>query len=68
MAIYASLTLCTVASLFVGGAAFREQQSGTTSGSAGGKNVEPSTATQKSMIATNSGPRGRRSRRRRARC
>jgi hypothetical protein len=45
MAIYASLTLCTVASLFVGGVAFA-QQTGTTSGSAAGKNVEPSTATQ----------------------
>jgi hypothetical protein len=46
MAIYASLTLCTVAALFVGGVAFA-QQTGTTSGSAAGKNVEPSTATQK---------------------
>lgn len=46
MAIHASLTLCTVASLFVGGVAFA-QQSGTTTGPAAGKNVEPSTATQK---------------------
>jgi hypothetical protein len=46
MAIRASLTLCTVASLFVGGVAFA-QQTGTTSGSAAGKNVEPSTATEK---------------------
>jgi hypothetical protein len=50
MAIRASLTLCTVASLFVGGVAFA-QQTGTTSGPAtgpaAGKNVEPSTATQK---------------------
>ncbi|MGI8570117.1 MAG: hypothetical protein ACR2KT_14205 [Methylocella sp.] len=46
MAIRASLTLCTVASLFVGGVAFA-QQSGTTTGPAAGKNVEPSTATQK---------------------
>jgi hypothetical protein len=46
MAIRASLTLCTVASLFVGGVAFA-QQTGTTTGPAAGKNVEPSTATEK---------------------
>ena len=46
MAIRASLTLCTVASLFVGGVAFA-QQTGTTSGPAAKKNVEPSTATEK---------------------
>jgi hypothetical protein len=50
MAIRVSLTLCTVASLFVGGVAFA-QQTGTTSGPATGpaarKNVEPSTATEK---------------------
>ncbi len=45
MAIHASLTLCTVASLFVGGVAFA--QTGTTSGPAAGRHVEPSTATQK---------------------
>jgi len=50
MAIHAFLTLCTVASLFVGGVAFA-QQTGTTSGSAAGKNVEPSTATQKKTAA-----------------
>lgn len=46
MAIFVSLTLCMVASLFVGGVAFAEQ-TGTTSGPAAGKNVELSTATQK---------------------
>jgi hypothetical protein len=46
MAIHASLALCTVASLFVGGVAFA-QQTGTTSGPAAGKTVEPSTATEK---------------------
>ena len=46
MPIHASLTLCTVVSLFMGGVAFA-QQTGTTSGPAAGKNVEPSTATQK---------------------
>jgi hypothetical protein len=46
MAIHGSLTLCTVASLFVGGVAFA-QQTGTTTGPAAGTNVEPSTATQK---------------------
>jgi hypothetical protein len=46
MAVHASLTLCMVASLFVGAIAFA-QQTGTTSGPAAGKNVEPSTATQK---------------------
>jgi len=51
MVIHASLALCTVTSLFVGGVAFA-QQTGTTSGpatgpAAAGKNVEPSTATEK---------------------
>jgi hypothetical protein len=46
MAIHASLTLCTIALLFVGGVAFA-QESGTTTGPAAGKNVEPSTATEK---------------------
>ena len=41
MAIHASLALCTVASLVVGGVAFA-QQTGTTTGPAAGKNVEPS--------------------------
>jgi hypothetical protein len=47
MAIRASLTLCAIASLLVGGVAFA-QQPGTTTGPAVGKNVEPNTATQKS--------------------
>ena len=40
MAIHASLALCTVASLVVGGVAFA-QQTGTTTGPSAGKNVEP---------------------------
>ncbi|MFZ0496867.1 MAG: hypothetical protein WBE80_16685 [Methylocella sp.] len=56
MAIHASLALRTVASLFVGGVAFA-RQTGTTSGSAAGKDVEPSTATEKSMKAANGGSR-----------
>jgi hypothetical protein len=46
MAIHASLTLCTIALLSVGGVAFA-QESGTTTGPAAGTNVEPSTATEK---------------------
>src|ERR1019366_7127318 len=48
MAIRASLrlTLCTVASLFVSGVAFA-QETGTTTGPAAGKNVEPSSSTGK---------------------
>jgi hypothetical protein len=48
MAIRASLrlTLCTVASLFVSGVAFA-QETGTTTGPAAGKHVEPSTSTEK---------------------
>lgn len=46
MAIHASLALRTVASLFAGGVAFA-RQTGTTSGSAAGKDVEPSPATEK---------------------
>jgi hypothetical protein len=48
MAIRASLTLtlCTVASLFVSGVAFA-QETGTTTGPTAGKPVEPSTATEK---------------------
>ena len=48
MAIRASLrlTFCTVASLFVSGVAFA-QETGTTTGPAAGKNVEPSTSTEK---------------------
>ena len=46
MVIHASLALCTVTSLFVGGVAFA-QQTGTTTGPSAGKNVEPSTATEK---------------------
>jgi hypothetical protein len=57
MAICASLTLCTVAALFVGGVAFA-QQTGTTSGSAAGKNVEPSTATQKKYGSDQQRPEG----------
>jgi hypothetical protein len=57
MAIHASLTLCMVASLFVGGVAFA-QQTGTTSGSAAGKNVEPSTATQKKYDSGQQRPEG----------
>jgi hypothetical protein len=47
MAIHASLALCTVASLFVGGGVAFAQQTGTTSGPAAGKTVEPSTGTEK---------------------
>jgi hypothetical protein len=46
MVIRAFLTLCMGASLFIGGVALA-QQSGTTSGPSAGKNVEPSTATEK---------------------
>ena len=46
MVIHASLALCTVTSLFVGGVAFA-QQTGTTTGPSAGKNVEPSTTTEK---------------------
>jgi hypothetical protein len=46
MAFRAFLTLCIGASLFIGGVALAEQ-AGTTSGPAAGKNVEPSTATEK---------------------
>ncbi len=46
MAFRAFLTLCMGATLFIGGAALA-QQSGTTSGPSAGKNVEPSTATEK---------------------
>ncbi len=48
MAIRASLrlTLCTVASFFVSGVAFA-QETGTTTGPAAGKHVEPSTSTEK---------------------
>lgn len=47
MAFRAFLTFCMGASLFIGGVALA-QQSGTTSGPSAGKNVEPSTATEKS--------------------
>jgi hypothetical protein len=57
MAIFVSLTLCMVASLFVGGVAFA-QQTGTTSGPAAGKNVEPSTATQKKNDSDQQRPEG----------
>jgi hypothetical protein len=43
MAIHASLALCMVASLFVGGGVAFAQQTGTTSGPAAEKTVEPST-------------------------
>jgi hypothetical protein len=46
MVIHSSLALCTVTSLFVGGVAFA-QQTGTTTGPSAGKNVEPSTTTEK---------------------
>jgi hypothetical protein len=46
MVFRAFLTLCMGASLFIGGVALA-QQSGTTSGPSVGKNVEPSTATEK---------------------
>jgi len=46
MVIRAFLTLCMGASLFIGGVALA-QQSGTTSGPSAGKNVEPSTVTEK---------------------
>jgi hypothetical protein len=47
MVIRASMVLCTVMSLFVGGVTLA-QQAGTTSGPAAGTNVESTTATQKS--------------------
>jgi hypothetical protein len=47
MVIRASMALCTVVSLFVGGVALA-QQAGTTTGPSAGKNVEPTTATEKS--------------------
>jgi hypothetical protein len=46
MAFRAFLTLCMSVSLLVGGAALA-RQNGTTSGPAAGKNVEPSTVTEK---------------------
>jgi hypothetical protein len=57
MAVRASLRLCLVASVFVGSVAFA-QQTGTTSGSAAGKNVEPSTATQKKYDSGQQRPEG----------
>jgi len=47
MVIRASMALCTVVSLFVSGVALA-QQAGTTTGSSAGKNVEPTTAPEKS--------------------
>jgi hypothetical protein len=41
-----TLTLCMIVSLFVTGVAFAQESSATT-GSAAGKNVEPSTSTEK---------------------
>ena len=46
MVFRAFLTLCMGASLFIGGVALA-QQAGATSGPSAGKNVEPSTATEK---------------------
>jgi hypothetical protein len=46
MVFRAFLTLCMGASLFIGGVVLA-QQPGATSGPAAGKNVEPSTATEK---------------------
>lgn len=46
MAIPASLTVFTVASLFMSGVGFA-QETGTTTGPSAGKNVEPSTVTEK---------------------
>ena len=57
MAVRASLRLCLVASVFVGSVAFA-QQTGTTSGPAAGKNVEPSTATQKKNESEPQRPEG----------
>jgi hypothetical protein len=57
MAIHASVILCTVVSLFVGSVALA-QQTGTTSGPAAGKNVEPSTATQKKNESEPQRPEG----------
>jgi hypothetical protein len=55
MAFRAFLTLCLGASLFIGGVALA-QQGGTTSGPSAGKNVEPSTATEKKYEGTQKGP------------
>ncbi len=46
MVFRAFLTFCMGAAVFMGGVALA-QQSGTTSGPSAGKNVEPSTATEK---------------------
>jgi hypothetical protein len=57
MAFRAFLTLCMGASLFIGGVALA-QQSGTTSGPAAGKNVEPSTSIQKKYEGREESGRG----------